>query len=72
MRLDGRGGEDVGGGARFHRHGNSHRAGVALQIRRPRPVEAQVQRSRRVGVLYDSLDADVQDLLRLIHEYLAP
>ena len=46
MRLDGRGGEDVGGGARFHRHSNSHRAGVALEIRGPRPVEAEVQRSR--------------------------
>ena len=56
MRLDGRGGEDVGGGARFHCHGNSHRAGVALEIRGPRPVEAEYQRSRRFGVIDDGFD----------------
>ena len=50
MCLDGRGGEDVGSGARFHRHGNNHRAGVALEIRGPSPVEGEYQRSRRVGV----------------------
>ena len=55
MRLGGRGGEDVGGGARFHGHGNGHRA-MALEIRGPRTVEAEYQRSR-IRVLDNNVNA---------------
>ena len=56
MRLDGRGGEDVGGSARFHKDNSGHRAGVALEIRGPRPVEAKLQRSR-IRVLDNNVNA---------------